>query len=63
LNLFSFKGFTDPMTGEGIHLSMEGGRLAAYFLDEALSVGNFDRAVMEEYQNRWINTFGHDFKW
>ena len=56
-------GFIDPLTGEGIHLAQEGGRIAANFLNEALEVGNFDAAVMKEYQNRWMNEFGHDFKW
>ena len=53
----------DPMTGEGIHHAMEGGKMAAEFLEEAFVVGNFDSCVMKEYQNRWMNRFGHDFKW
>ena len=53
----------DPMTGEGIHHAMDSGRIAARFLDEAFVVGNFDSAVMEEYQNRWMETFGSDFSW
>lgn len=51
------------MTGEGIHTAMESGRTAASVLEDALTVGNFDSAVLEEYQNRWLNSFGTDFYW
>ena len=61
--LFVQLGMIDPMTGEGIHHAMEGGKLAAEFLEEAFAVGNFDSQVMKEYQNRWMNRFGDDFKW
>jgi flavin-dependent dehydrogenase len=56
-------GFVDPMTGEGIHTAMDSGRIAAKFLCEAFDVGNFDKEVMKEYQNRWLKAWGHDFKW
>lgn len=56
-------GLIDPMTGEGIHTAMDSGRMAADVLDEAFKVGNFDAAVMEEYHNRWMNSFGLDFYW
>ena len=59
----SITGFVDPMTGEGIHTAMDSGRTAASVLDDALSAGNFDAAVLEEYQNRWLNAFGTDFYW
>ena len=51
------------MTGEGIHTAMDSGRMAANVLDEAFKVGNFDAAVLEEYQNQWMNSFGLDFYW
>ena len=51
------------MTGEGIHTAMESGKTAASVLEDALTVGNFDAAVLEEYQNRWLNSFGTDFYW
>lgn len=60
---FIFIGLIDPMTGEGIHTAMDSGRMAADVLDEAFKAGNFDAAVMEEYQNRWMNSFGLDFYW
>ena len=53
----------DPMTGEGIHHAMESGKIAAYFLEEAFVVGNFESDLMKEYQNRWMIRFGYDFKW
>ena len=56
-------GMIDPLTGEGIHHAMDGGRIAAHFLCEAISVGNFDKEVMKEYQNRWLKAFGNDFRW
>lgn len=56
-------GLIDPMTGEGIHTAMESGKIAASVLEDAFTVGNFDSAVLEEYQNRWLNSFGTDFYW
>ena len=56
-------GMIDPLTGEGIHHAMDGGRIAARFLCEAFEVGNFDKEVMKEYQNRWLKAFGTDYKW
>lgn len=42
---------------------MEGGKLAALFLDEAIKQGNYDEDVMKIYHQRWMNKFGFDFKW
>ena len=56
-------GMIDPMTGEGIHHAMEGGKICAHFLHEVFAVGNFDCEVMKEFQNRWMQAFGSDFKW
>ena len=42
---------------------MEGGKLAAHFLDEALSHGNYDAEVMKIYHDRWMAQFGNDFTW
>lgn len=56
-------GLIDPMTGEGIHTAMESGKIAASVLEDAFAVGNFDSAVLKEYQNRWLNSFGTDFYW
>ncbi|KAJ8312054.1 hypothetical protein KUTeg_009427 [Tegillarca granosa] len=56
-------GMIDPLTGEGIHHAMDGGKLAAEFLDEALQHGNYDKDVMSIYHDRWMDKFGFDFKW
>lgn len=42
---------------------MEGGKLAALFLDEAIKKGNYDEGLMKIYHQRWMNKFGFDFKW
>ncbi|KAJ8312799.1 hypothetical protein KUTeg_010172, partial [Tegillarca granosa] len=51
-------GMIDPLTGEGIHHAMDGGKLAAEFLDEALQHGNYDKDVMSIYHDRWMDKFG-----
>ncbi|XP_048743285.1 conditioned medium factor receptor 1-like isoform X2 [Ostrea edulis] len=56
-------GMIDPLTGEGIHHAMEGGKMAALFLDEAIKQGNYDNDLMKLYHQRWMNKFGFDFKW
>ena len=52
-----------PNSGEGIHHAMDGGKMAAHFLDEALNHGNYDRETMAIYHQRWMDRFGFDFKW
>lgn len=49
--------------GEGIHHAMEGGKIAAIFLDEALNHGNYDSDCMKIFHSRWMSKFGFDFKW
>ena len=49
--------------GEGIHHAMEGGKIAARFLDQALNHGNYDRDVMRVYHQMWMDAFGSDFTW
>ncbi|XP_033748016.1 conditioned medium factor receptor 1-like [Pecten maximus] len=56
-------GMIDPMTGEGIHHAMEGGKMAAMFLDETLNHGSYGKDVMKIYHQRWMNKFGFDFRW
>ncbi|XP_070572639.1 conditioned medium factor receptor 1-like [Ptychodera flava] len=56
-------GMIDPMTGEGIHHAMDGGRIAARFLSSALVHGNYDSQVMQIYHKRWMKEFGSDFYW
>ena len=56
-------GMIDPMTGEGIHHAMEGGKMAANFLCDCLDHGNFDKEVMAVWHKQWMNKFGSDYKW
>jgi flavin-dependent dehydrogenase len=42
---------------------MDGGQVAAMFLDEALNHGNYDAELMSLYHQRWMEKFGSDFKW
>lgn len=56
-------GMIDPMTGEGIHHAMDGGRMAAQTLLECIKQGNYSRDAMNVYQQRWMYAFGSDFKW
>lgn len=51
------------VTGEGIHHAMEGGKMAAKFLCEALDRGNYEKDCMYIYHTRWMEKFGYDFKW
>jgi len=50
-------------TGEGIHHAMEGGKIAAEFLLEAIQAGNFSASAMKIYHERWMERFGNDFTW
>jgi len=56
-------GMIDPLTGEGIHHAMDGGKIAAQFLMEVWNKGNFEEEVMQIYHMRWMKAFGFDFKW
>jgi len=42
---------------------MEGGKIAAHFLDEVITHGNYDREVMAIYHQQWMDKFGFDFRW
>jgi geranylgeranyl reductase family protein len=56
-------GMIDPLTGEGIHHAMEGGKIAAEFMLEAIAAGNFSAEAMQIYHERWMERFGNDFTW
>ncbi|KAL6080189.1 Conditioned medium factor receptor 1 [Balamuthia mandrillaris] len=56
-------GMIDPLTGEGIHHAMDGGRIAANLLLEAKAMGNYDAETMRLYHYRWMQEFGSDFWW
>ncbi len=56
-------GMIDPLTGEGIHHAMEGGKIAAEFMLEAIAAGNYSADAMQIYHERWMERFGNDFTW
>mmetsp|Transcript_1088 Transcript_1088/g.2068 ORF Transcript_1088/g.2068 Transcript_1088/m.2068 type:complete len:546 (-) Transcript_1088:478-2115(-) len=56
-------GFIDPLTGEGIHLAMMGGKLAADRIAAAIESGDYSERMMSKYQDAWMDQFGNDFKW
>ncbi len=54
-------GQTDPLTGEGIHTGMIGGRIAAETIVELLEEGDLSAAACRRYHERWMKAFGRDF--
>ncbi|MGH7353496.1 MAG: geranylgeranyl reductase family protein [Candidatus Rokuibacteriota bacterium] len=56
-------GHIDPLTGEGIQYAMDGGEIAAQTLDEALEAHDLSAAFLQRYQDRWMASFGWDFRW
>jgi flavin-dependent dehydrogenase len=56
-------GHIDPLTGEGIHTAMLGGKIAGLTLLEARKAGNFSSSAMKTFQERWMERYGHDFYW
>ena len=55
-------GQTDPLTGEGIHTGMIGGRLAAQRIHELFAAGDFSAGACAAYHARWMAAFGRDFR-
>ncbi len=55
-------GQTDPLTGEGIHTAMLGGRLAARRVLEMFGANTFNDSASAVYHQRWMDTFGKEFK-
>jgi geranylgeranyl reductase family protein len=56
-------GLIDPLTGEGIHLAMHSGKLAADVLAECFKHQNFSEGYMKKYQDKWMKDMGHEFYW
>ncbi|RMF19762.1 MAG: NAD(P)/FAD-dependent oxidoreductase [Deltaproteobacteria bacterium] len=54
-------GQTDPLTGEGIHTGMIGGRIAAETIVELLEEGDLSAGACRRYHERWMKAFGRDF--
>jgi geranylgeranyl reductase family protein len=54
-------GHIDPLTGEGIHTAMMGGKAAAETLLEMRLAGDFSALNTRRFEARWMALFGHDF--
>jgi flavin-dependent dehydrogenase len=55
-------GQTDPLTGEGIHTGMIGGKLAAQTIHELFTRSDFSAVGCQAYHERWMAAFGRDFR-
>lgn len=55
-------GHIDPLTGEGIHTAMMGGKCAAEALLELRENGDFSAASTKIFEAKWMELFGHDFR-
>ncbi|MFN8626176.1 MAG: geranylgeranyl reductase family protein [Candidatus Binatia bacterium] len=55
-------GQTDPLTGEGIHTGMIGGKLAAQTVHELFVRRDFSEEACRIYHARWMVAFGNDFR-
>ncbi|KAK9828932.1 hypothetical protein WJX72_002885 [[Myrmecia] bisecta] len=55
-------GFADPLTGEGIHTAMLGGKAAAENILLMRQTGDYSAASTKDYARRWVKSFGHDFE-
>lgn len=54
-------GHIDPLTGEGIHTAMMGGKVCAETILEMREAGDFSAESCGVYRDRWMEAFGHDF--
>lgn len=54
-------GHIDPLTGEGIHTAMMGGKAAAETLLDMRITGDFSKQSCRQYERRWVRAYGHDF--
>ncbi|CEM28377.1 unnamed protein product [Vitrella brassicaformis CCMP3155] len=54
-------GQCDPLTGEGIHTAMIGGKQAALTIIEMSREGDYSEESCKVYEDRWLKEFGHDF--
>jgi len=54
-------GHIDPLTGEGIHTAIMGGKAAAEALLAMRQTGDYSKASTRRYYKGWMKAFGHDF--
>ena len=55
-------GFVNPVSGEGIYYAMASGKLAAETASKSIKHGVVDSQFLSEYEKKWKNDFGRDFK-
>ena len=55
-------GQTDPLTGEGIHTGMIGGKIAAETIADMLASNDVSETACARYHARWMKAFGRDFR-
>lgn len=55
-------GHIDPLTGEGIHTAIMGGKFAAETINEMRAAGDFSAANGKRFEDRWMKRYGYDFK-
>ena len=51
----------DPLTGEGIHTAIMGGKIAGQVLLDMKAEGDYSAASTRVWEARWFAEFGHDF--
>jgi len=56
-------GHIDPLTGEGLQYAMDAGELAAETIAEGFEKQDLSAKMLKNYQNKWMKSFGKDFKW
>ncbi|KDD74318.1 hypothetical protein H632_c1405p1, partial [Helicosporidium sp. ATCC 50920] len=54
-------GHIDPLTGEGIHTAMMGGKIVAETLLEVRAAGDYSARSLKLFERRWYDKFGYDF--
>jgi geranylgeranyl reductase family protein len=56
-------GMIDPLTGEGLQYAMDAAEIAADTINEAFQRNEFKKSFFNRYHERWMKSFGKDFKW
>lgn len=54
-------GHIDPLTGEGIHNAMMGGKAAAQTMIDMVTNGDYSANSTKTWEDRWMALYGHDF--
>ncbi|DBB08196.1 hypothetical protein WJX82_008398 [Trebouxia sp. C0006] len=54
-------GHIDPLTGEGIHTAIMGGKAAAETAISMRATGDYSAASTSQYEHKWNHLYGYDF--